>query len=474
MTRTITDMRFFKGLSGAAVIAVGLALPQAAASETLADALVGAYNHSGLLEQNRATLRAADEDVAAAGAALKPVLSWSADITRSFGETASFGGSVRSAEGTSVTAGLVAELLLYDFGSSQFQIESTKEIVLATRNTLLNIEQQILLRAVSAYMGVLQASETVALRQNNVRLLVQELRAARDRFEVGEVTRTDVALAEAQLAQARSGLAGAQGDLLIAQEEYRTAVGRKPGRLSAAPPLPSLSGDVAAAKGLAVRRHPLMLAAQHQVAAAELAIKADKAAMSPRITLDGSLGVTENFSSTDFSEVGTVGVSVGQTIYGGGALSSAVRKSMAQRDSQRANLHVVRHDLEQAVGNAYAQLASARAQLQASERQIRAARIAFQGVREEATLGARTTLDVLDSEQALLDAESAQVTARANLYIAAYTVLSATGQLTAADLNLPVQIYDPAGYYNLVKDSPAVLSRQGRQLDRVLRALQKE
>ena len=126
------------------------------------------------------------------------------------------------------------------------------------------------------------------------------------------------------------------------------------------------------------------------------------------------------------------------------------------------------------MGNAYATYASASAQLEASERQIRAARIAFRGVREEATLGARTTLEVLNAEQSLLDAQSNQVSARTNLYTAAYSVLSATGQLTAADLKLPVQIYDPAGYYNLVKDSPAKVSKQGRQLDRVLRALQKD
>ena len=147
---------------------------------------------------------------------------------------------------------------------------------------------------------------------------------------------------------------------------------------------------------------------------------------------------------------------------------------MANRDAQRGNLHEVRHDVQQDVGNAFADLLSARAQLEASERQIRSARIAFQGVREEATLGARTTLDVLDAEQALLDAESTRVTARAQLYVAAYSALAATGQLTAADLRLPVQIYDPAAYYNLVKDSPTKRSKQGEQLDRVLRALQKD
>ena len=464
-------------LLSAALIVAGLfaASPRVATAETLADALVSAYNHSGLLDQNRAVLRAADEDVAAAGAALRPVLRWSAALTQNFGRSQS-SALLGPTSNQSLTASinLIGELLLFDFGTSQFRIESTKETVLATRNTLLDIEQQVLFRAVQAYMGVIEANEFVALRNNNLRLLTQELRAARDRFEVGEVTRTDVALAEAQLAQARSGLAGAQGDLLRAQEEFRNVVGRKPGRLTPPPRVPNVGRNLEADKGLAVRRHPQMHAAQHQVAAADFLVLAGEAAMKPTISLTGRLGVNETFNSNNFSRNGAVGLELNQTIYQGGRLSSNVRKAMAQRDAQRANLHVVRHNIQQNVGNAYASLLSARAQLEASERQIRAARIAFRGVREEATLGARTTLDVLDAEQSLLDAESSRVSARASLYIAAYAVLTTTGQLTAQDLKLPVQIYDPAAYYNLVKDSPAKMSKQGKQLDRVLRALQKD
>ncbi len=466
-------LKIARPLMAIVLVAAGLSAPRSASAETLADALVGAYNHSGLLEQNRATLRAADEDVAIVGSTLKPVLRWAGDLTQTFGTIRNNNVSTNP-DNLSATINLIGELLIYDFGASQYRIESAKETVLATRGTLLNIEQQILLRAVSAYMGVIEASEFVALRNNNLRLLTQELRAARDRFEVGEVTRTDVALAEAQLAQARSGLAGAQGDYLQAVEEYRNAVGRKPGRLSPPPRLPDVGTNVESAKGLALRRHPLLSAAQHQVAAADLLVKARESDMAPTVKLKGQFGLTERYGSSNYSHTGSVGVEIGQTIYGGGNLSAQARKSMAQRDAQRSNLHVVTHNVRQDVGNAYASLASARAVLEASERQIRAARIAFRGVREEATLGARTTLDVLDAEQSLLDAESARVSARANLYIAAYTVLASTGQLTAQDLKLPVQNYDPAAYYNLVKDGPVRASREGQKLDRVLRALQKE
>ncbi|MGJ8546940.1 MAG: TolC family outer membrane protein [Sulfitobacter sp.] len=471
-------MTFFnKGKERLAAVAmvVAVAMPQSAWSETLADALVGAYNHSGLLEQNRALLRAADEDVAFAASALKPIVSWSAAVTRNFGH-AVIDSTVLSRsqlEETSASLAISASLLLYDFGSTAFQVEAAKEVVLATRQQLVSVEQGVLLDAVSAYMGMISAAEFVDLRENNIRVLTQELRAARDRFEVGEVTRTDVALAEAQLAEARAGLAVAQGDLAVAREEYKRAVGRTPGRLAGPPSLPQLAGNIANAKAAAVRRHPNMLAVQHQVAAADLTIRRAEAAMKPTVKLNGSLSLSESLSDRDATRSGSVGVSVGGPIYQGGALSSSVRQAQAQRDASRANLHVVKLSVEQAVGNAYAQLSSAKAALEASERQIRAARIAFDGVREEATLGARTTLDVLDAEQSLLDAQANRISARSNLYIASYGVLAATGRLTALDLKLPVQQYDPAAYYNLVKDSPTKASKQGQALDRVLKSLQK-
>jgi len=457
---------------GAAMLSMGLLA--SAQADTLADALVGAYNHSGLIEQNRALLRAADEDVALAASALKPIINWSAEVQRGFGNNTSVFGLSTGLARTSAELGLSADLLLYDFGSSAAGVAAAKETVLATRQSLIGIEQQVLLRAVSAYMGVIEASEQVALRQNNLRLLTQELRAARNRFEVGEVTRTDVALAEAQLAQSRSGLATAQGNLLIAIEEYRNIVGRKPGQLAAPPSLPSLSGNVETAKALAVRNHPSMLAAQFQVSASDLQIQRAEANMKPTVNLQGRLLIQESYNSQSSVRSGSVGVRVTGPIYQGGRLSASARLAQAQRDAARGNLHVVRHDTQQRVGDAYARLVSARASIEASQEGIRAARIAFEGVREEATLGARTTLDVLNAEQALLEAQAGLITTQAQLYISAYAVLEATGQLTARDLRLPVQIYDPNEYYNLVKDSPAKISKQGKQLDRVLKRLQRD
>ncbi|MWD26981.1 TolC family outer membrane protein [Aquicoccus sp. SCR17] len=437
--------------------------------------MASAYNESGLLEQNRGLLRAADEDVAASMAALRPIINWTGSVSQSFGEQASAttGGVYVSRNSTNATLGISADLLLYDFGASNFATDAAKETVLATRQSLISVEQQVLLRAVRAFMTLRSYSEIVALRQSNMRLITQELRAARDRFEVGEVTRTDVSLAEARLAEAQSQLAAAQGDLAIAQEEYRAAVGHPPGNLVPPSSLPRTAASVEQAKALAVRNHPDLKQVQHQVAAADLAILRAQAAMKPNISLNGQLSVSETFDSVSSSRGGQIGVTASGPIYQGGRLSAALRRAQAQRDATRGGLYVVRDQVQQNAGTAWAQLLVSQAALSSSADQIRAARVAFRGVREEATLGARTTLDVLDAEQELLNAQAGQISAAANEYVAAYSLLASMGLLTADHLNLNVRQYDPTEYYNLVKDGPA-LSSQGEKLNRVLEALGKK
>ena len=460
-----------------AALAALLSVAGAAQStaETLTDALIGAFNHSGLLDQNRALLRAADEDVAIATSALRPIINWTGSVTHSISRSASqasFGRAVDTTN-TSASIGVSAELMIYDFGQSQFAIDAAKENVLSTRERLLAVEQNVLARAVAAFMNVRRSTEVVALRQNNVRVITQEVRAARDRFDVGEITRTDVALAEARLAASRAQLAAAEGDYIRAVEEYRAAVGRKPGALVPPRSLPKTANSVDEAKRIAVRTHPDMKAAQHDVAAADLNIARAEAAVKPTVSLGAGLNITENFDSTAFSQGGSISLQARGPIYQGGRLSALTRQAMARRDAARSGLHVTRHTIEQNVGNAFAQLRVANASRQASERQIRAARVAFRGVREEASVGSRTTLDVLNAEQELLDAQASLISAQTDEFIAAYNALSAMGLLTAKRLGLPVQHYDPAAYYNLVKSAP-IKSRQGEKLDKVLRALGKQ
>ncbi len=466
----------FTGFFRTAAVVGGLALvalgPRAAQADNIADALIGAYNTSGLLEQNRAVLRAADEDVATAVAQLRPVITWTTQATRTLisGTSSGFPFNTPSSD---LYTGLSLSQILYDGGVRSLSKQAAQEAVLATRQQLLSIEQQILFRAASAYLNVVLQSENVVLRQNNVRLLGEELRAAQDRFDVGEVTRTDVALAQAQLAAARSGLASARGSLTSAQAEYATAVGRKPGPLAGQPRLPKAAASVDAATAIAVRNHPAILAAQHQVKAQELIAQSRAKSMGPSASLTGSFGLSDDADTPDRYTNGTVSVTVTQPIYQGGALSSQYRQALAGRDSAKSSLLTVQQDVVQGVANAFIRLEVARANLISSAEQVRAARVAFEGIREEATLGARTTLDVLSAEQDLLDAQTNQISARSEEAIASYQLLQAQGLLTAERLGLAVQIYDPTMYYNLVKTAPSKLSKRSKDLDRVLKALNK-
>src|SRR5210317_1217027 len=229
----------------AVVMMVGAAFAAPAAAENLRGALTSAYNHSGLLDQNRAVLRAADEGVAQALAALRPIVGWSASATRQIGMSTGADNTITRNASTNLSIGLSAELLLYDGGASKMAIDVAKETVLATRQTLIAVEQQVLLSAVQAYMDVRKQTEIVALRKNNLRVIEQELRASQDRFDVGEVTKTDVALAEARFASSLAQLEAAKGALQQAKARYMQAVGVTANGLSTPPSLPNLPDSVA-------------------------------------------------------------------------------------------------------------------------------------------------------------------------------------------------------------------------------------
>ncbi len=452
-----------KALSLLIIASLGsFASPDDVRSETLTDALISAYKNSGLLEQNRALLRAADEDVAQAVAGLRPVLNYviSSEYSSALDESP-------LSDGVTGNLALSTSFLLYDFGQSRLQIDVAKENVLALREALVGVEQSVLLRAVTAYVAVQRDIAIVDLRRNNLNLLQQELSAARDRFEVGEITRTDVAQAEAALAAAQSGLSGAIGDLAISREEYRVAVGRYPGVLAPLPAPPTIPNSQEQAEAIARQRHPDIKQAQRNVTVANLSIALANAATRPSITGTARVGVDR-----DGDDSSNIGLSLSGPIYSGGALASAARQAAARRDASVAVLHLTRLAIDQNVGVAWAQFQVANAALQSSDEQIRAARVAFEGVREEASLGARTTLDVLLAEQDLLDAGATRISAVASRYQAIYSILSAMGLLTVDHLNLGIPTYDVTAYYNAVKAAPSYkVSPQGEKLDRVLESI---
>jgi outer membrane protein len=445
-----------------ASLIVGAVLPVRA--ETLADALIAAYRNSNLLEQNQALLRAADEDVAQAVASLRPVVAFIADGQYGYSQTLLDSGISVSNDGLFGNYSVTAQMTLFDFGRTQLAIEAAKEIVLATREALIAIEQQVLLAAVTAFVDVRLQQEIVSLRENNVRVITEQLRAAQDRFEVGEITRTDVAQAEARLAEARANLVVAQGDLAIARENYRAATGNYPGVLSAPPAPPRTAATLDAARSVALRTHPSIRQAQREVQAAELNVARARANMKPTIAAQAQLSVDQD----NLQENG-VGINFNQTIYSGGALSSALRQAMANRDASFAGLKQRGVEVAEAVGIVWSNLDVADASIAATEQQISAAQIAFDGVREEASLGARTTLDVLDAEQDLLDARASRLSAVAQRYIGIYQLLASMGLLTVDHLALGIPTYDPAAYYNAVRRAPT--SIQGKKLDRIMRSI---
>lgn len=454
-------------------LAIGVMPGRAAWADNITDAFIGAYNTSGLLEQNRALLRAADEDVAIALAALRPIVNWTVQVSQDYTRSRT-SNVVTTTEPSRFFTGLGLTQLLYDGGASVLGKQSAQETVLSTRQTLIDIEQQVLIRAANAYLGVLLQEETVAIRQNNVDVSAEELRASNDRFEVGEVTRTDVALSEAQLASSQADLAVARGELSIAQAEYVNAVGKAPGRTAGQPSLPNLPRSEAEAVSLAQRNHPAILSAQHQVRAFDLIVQQQRANLGPNVSLNADAGVRESYDNNDYVNDATVSLDFTQPIYAGGRLAANVRRAMANRDASRANLLNVQKNITQGVTDRYAAFQAASASLRASTERVRASQVAFDGIREEATLGARTTLDVLNAQQDLLDAQLAEVASRTERSRAAYQLLQAQGLLTAERLGLAVQIYDPTLYYNLVKKAPARVSKQSKDLDRVLKALRRD
>jgi len=438
---------------------IGICLTTGLQAHSLRDAMAAAYRNSDILEQNRYLLRLQDEGVAQQLAALRPIISFTASSTYN-----------DPSDVTVTSLNLVGELLVYDNGGNALLVEAARAQVAAARQGLISVEQQVLFDAVQAYVNVWRDVQVVQVRESNVRVLTEQLRAARDRFEVGEDTRTDVAQAEAQLAAAQSALAAARGQLEISEELYIIAVGERLAGYGGPGALPDFPASEVEADHIARANHPAIRQLQETVAANELSLAAARTDYGPTISLQATTGVTEGGMNDGSSTQLTL--SLNQPIYRGGQLFSLERVALATLSASQAELNQQVRVIIQAVGNAYATLRIANAQIQASEQEIRAAQLAFEGVREEATLGARTTLDVLDAEQDLLDARIGRIEAQADLYVAAYSALSAMGLLTVSNLHLPVQSYDPDAYADAFSDGPArVSSEQGERLDALLQRL---
>lgn len=450
-------------------LVAGQAVFTVAQAQTLTDALIQAYQTNPLLRVNRAALRSVDESVAQARAALRPQISGSVQAQHSTTEQKGLTPVTNTGNNSanSLQVSLNASLLLFDGGASKAAINSARMNVLASRHDLINAEQSVLLDAVTAYMNMHRDSQFVQLAQNNTKVLQQEVRAAQDRFDVGEVTRTDVSQAEARLAAAKGELVSRQSALETSRQAYKAVIGTYPKYLSTPPAAPKLPNSPAAAETIAVSKHPQILGAHFRAKAAAFDLERANKNYTPTISAGASLSATKVWNNSN-QTAGSVGLTANVPIYNGGSLSSVRRQAKAILDRRNAEVQQAGYLVRQGVRSAYAGLLGYRASIIARQEQVRSARIAFEGVREEAKFGARTTLDALDAEQEVLNARSNLVSAQRDEYVAAYTVLAQMGLLTAEHLGLGIETYNPNVNYKKVHAAPFDTQRSDT-LDKILK-----
>jgi outer membrane protein/adhesin transport system outer membrane protein len=301
-------------------------------------------------------------------------------------------------------------------------------------------------------MDVLRDQAVLELNTNNERVLQRQREAANDRFQVGEVTRTDVAQAESRLSRANADRIRAEGDLISSRARYRSTVGEMPGRLRPTTPLGGLPANEDSVLSLARNNAPDVAVARFTEQAAQATVGVVTSERYPELDLEAEVGrtdqATSRFSRTDSASIIAV---VRVPLYQGGAVSARVREAKEIASQRRQELDLAVRSAVQQGTSAWEALQTARAQIKAFSEEVRAAEIALEGVRQEAAVGSRTVLDVLDAEQELLDARVSLVQAQRDEVVASFSLRAAVGELTARNLNLPVQGYDYEEHYKAVR-----------------------
>ncbi len=438
-------------------------LAPAASGDTLDWALVQAYQNNPQLNAQRAALRSQDEAVPQALSGYRPHVALTATVGSQYQSTLAKSISVNNTpvytgtEGqfTPHSVGITASQTLFNGYQTANKTRQAEAQVSAGRATLAVTEQAVLLNAATAYMNLLRDTAILDLQRRNVEVLQEQLRQTRDRFNVGEVTRTDVAQAESRLAAGRAQVLAAESSFITSRAAYRQTIGVEPGKLTAASPVDrfsprTLPGAVAAGRA----NNPGVAAAMFGIDVAVLQVKINEGVLAPTVTANLSAqqswegNTTTALQQFNASLIGTVTV----PIYQGGAEYSAIRQSKETLGQQRINLDTARDQVQATVVQSWGQLEAAKAQIQATTAQVNSAEIALNGVREEARVGQRTTLDVLNAQQELVNARVALVTAQHDRVVASYSLLSAVGGLSVRDLQLKTSIYDPMTHYQQVRD----------------------
>lgn len=424
----------------AAVLAAGLGiatLATAAGAQSLEESLEAAYRTNPVLAAERARLRQTSEGVVQARSARLPSLSASAGISDGESWGPGLGAGAGAGSGGDVNYSVSASQSLYSGGSIDASVNQALARIEASRWGVVSTEQDVLLSAISAHLNVVRDTAIVEIRRNNVDVLSEQLRAARDRFEVGEITRTDVAQAEARVSGARAQLSAAQATLAASRAGYERVTGIAPLDVEQPETMPDVPETLAIAADAALSNNPQLMSALFSEEAAQSGIDVARSALRPDLSLSASASESRE---SDFTGRGrgsvTVGARVSVPIFTGGLNESRVRQAVAAADESRLQVLNVRRVVTEGISNAWNSYLAAEAVILSSREAVRANEIAFEGVRQEALVGLRTTLDVLNAEQELLNSRLELVRAERDFQVAAYALLQAMGRLTAEQVGL--------------------------------------
>ncbi|MEE2527123.1 TolC family outer membrane protein [Hyphobacterium sp. HN65] len=419
------------GVLAAAVIA------NPANAQTFEETLELTYRSNPTLQAERAGVRAIEESVTQARSAWLPSVSAQASIssTRTEQSGGFFGNRTDSV--TPQNYRIDASQAIWRGGEITGAINQAEANVLAAREGLRTTEQTVLLQAATAFLDVRRDGAIAQIRRNNVEVLLAQLDAAEDRFEVGEITRTDVSQAEARLASARAQLAAALSQLAASRARYDAVVGQYPATLTPEPPLPEMPQSVEDALEIALDYSPVLRAAAFNEDSAIANIRSARGAYSPDVSLNASASRTNDQNlSGDQTDRYSVTASVSVPLYTGGLNRSRVRQATFNADQARIRVIAARRQVEEVVTTAFNTLIASRSVIDSSQRSVEANEIALEGVQQEAFVGLRTTLDVLNAEQELLEARLTLVSAERDSYVAGLTLLQAMGLLTAETLEI--------------------------------------
>ena len=457
-------MRGVKEFAGAAASALLLVCMGSTPvlADTIEAALVRAYQNNPQLNAQRAQVRFTDENVPQALSGYRPKVAVTASAGYQYTDSLTNTGDLNVARSRPITGtnaprsvGATITQTLFNGQQTANRTRAAEGQVSGAREALRVLEQTVLLSGATIYMDYLRDSAIVEVQKSNVRVLEQTLKQTRDRFNVGEVTRTDVAQSEAQLAAGKTQLLTAEANLTTTRSNFRRIIGNEPQALAPGSPVDRfLPGTLPAAVELGLTQNPNVTAAMFGIDVSYLQVKVAEGALLPTVTIQASVQQTYEQSLIQFRSFGASAITqLSVPIYQGGAEYSLIRQSKETVAQQRLVLDQTRDQTRANVVTAWGQLVAGKAQVASAQSQVQASEIALNGVREEAKAGQRTTLDVLNAQQALVNARVALVTAQHDRVVASYSVLNTIGRLSPQVMNLPTTVYDPSVHYHQVRDS---------------------